>query len=155
MSQHDGAALDDRDLAAAGLVHRRVARAAGLRAGREHVAAELGALAGQRRGEDLDAMPGGRATAAAALAGADDGDLPASSRRSSWLRRSSRPAAMRLATASVGLVSPRSTWLSIGALTPRALGEVAQREVHRLAQGAHARADVDRLVELVGEEPRA
>ena len=50
---------------------------------------------------------------------------------------------MRLATCSVGLVSPRSTWLSIGALTPRALGEVAQREVHRLAQRAHARADVD------------
>src|SRR3954470_13443748 len=44
--------------------------------------------------------------------------VPASSRRRSWLRRSSRPAAMRLATWSVGLVSPRSTWLSIGALTP-------------------------------------
>src|SRR4051794_23356731 len=44
--------------------------------------------------------------------------VPASSRRRSWLRRSSRPAAMRLAICSVGLVSPRSTWLSIGALTP-------------------------------------
>ena len=69
--------------------------------------------------------------------------VPDSSRRRSWLRRSSRPAAIRLATCSVGLVSPRSTWLSIGALTPRALGEVAQREVHRLAQRADPRADVD------------
>src|SRR5690242_9842913 len=43
---------------------------------------------------------------------------PDSSRRSSWLRRRSRPAAMREATCSVGLVSPRSTWLSIGAETP-------------------------------------
>jgi hypothetical protein len=44
--------------------------------------------------------------------------LPPSSRRSSWLRLSSRPVAIRPAVASVGLVSPRSTWLSIGALTP-------------------------------------
>src|SRR3954471_2220313 len=44
--------------------------------------------------------------------------VPSSSRRRSWLRRSSRPEAMRAATWSVGLVSPRSTWLSIGADTP-------------------------------------
>ena len=43
---------------------------------------------------------------------------PPSSRRSSCDRRSSRPAAMRAATVSVGLVSPRSTCESIGALTP-------------------------------------
>ena len=43
---------------------------------------------------------------------------PASSRRRSWDSRSSSPAAMRVATVSVGLVSPRSTWESIGALTP-------------------------------------
>src|SRR6478672_7573263 len=42
---------------------------------------------------------------------------PSSSRRSCDSVRSSPPA-IRLATASVGLVSPRSTWLSIGALTP-------------------------------------
>src|SRR3954451_18013366 len=41
-----------------------------------------------------------------------------SSRRSSWDRLSSRPWAMRPAVASVGLVSPRSTWESIGAETP-------------------------------------
>ena len=56
---------------------------------------------------------------------------------------------MRLATWSVGLVSPRSTWLSIGATDAAALGEVAQAEVHRLAQRAHARADVDRDFHLV------
>src|SRR3954451_3918909 len=43
---------------------------------------------------------------------------PSSSRRRSWLRRRSSPAAMRPATTIVGLVSPRSTWESIGALTP-------------------------------------
>ena len=57
---------------------------------------------------------------------------------------------MRAATASVGLVSPRSTWLSICAETAGAVGQVAQREVHRLAQRAHARPDV----ELLGERWR-
>src|SRR3954470_12121616 len=41
-----------------------------------------------------------------------------SSRRRSCDRRSSSPEAIRLATCRVGLVSPRSTWLSIGAETP-------------------------------------
>ena len=41
-----------------------------------------------------------------------------SSRRSSCESESSRPAAILAATASVGLVSPRSTWESIGADTP-------------------------------------
>src|SRR4051794_25245590 len=43
---------------------------------------------------------------------------PPSSRRRSCDRLSSSPAAMRAATCSVGLVSPRSTWESIGADTP-------------------------------------
>src|SRR3954447_17472699 len=43
---------------------------------------------------------------------------PSSSRRSSCDRRSSRPSAILPATGSVGLGSPRSTWESIGALTP-------------------------------------
>src|SRR3954447_8324081 len=43
---------------------------------------------------------------------------PLSSRRSSCDSRRSRPPAILPATASVGLVSPRSTWESIGALTP-------------------------------------
>ena len=49
---------------------------------------------------------------------------------------------MRLATVSVGLVSPRSTWESIGAETPLRYGEVAQAQVHALAEGADAGADV-------------
>src|SRR3954451_23297637 len=44
--------------------------------------------------------------------------VPPSSRRRSWERRRSSPAAMRPATVSGGLVSPRSTWESIGAETP-------------------------------------
>ena len=51
---------------------------------------------------------------------------PPSSRRSSCESRSSRPAAIRAATVSVGLVSPRSTCESIGALTPlRSRGRAA------------------------------
>src|SRR4051812_31285081 len=44
--------------------------------------------------------------------------MPSSSIRSSWLSRRSSPAAIRAATCSVGLVSPRSTCESIGAETP-------------------------------------
>ncbi len=43
---------------------------------------------------------------------------PCSSRRKSCDRRSSSPAAIRAATVNVGLVAPRSTCESIGALTP-------------------------------------
>ena len=58
--ERDRALEDDEGLAEAGLVHRRVARA---RAGRKRVLGDLGALAGQRRREDLVRV------AAAALAG--------------------------------------------------------------------------------------
>ena len=68
--QPQRAALDDRGLARAGLVHRRVAGAAGRGAGRERVARDLGALAGQRRREDLVAVAVG--AAGAALVGAHD-----------------------------------------------------------------------------------
>src|SRR5919204_25080 len=50
---------------------------------------------------------------------------PPSSSRRSWDSRSSRPAAMRAATCSVGLVSPRSTWESIGAETPERAALIA------------------------------
>ena len=49
---------------------------------------------------------------------------------------------MRLATVSVGLVSPRSTWESIGAETPLRTARSRRREVHALAERADARADV-------------
>src|SRR3954447_2954983 len=59
--QRDGAALDDGDLPAAGLVHRRGALPAGGRTGRQLVAAELGALSGKRRREDLELVACGAA----------------------------------------------------------------------------------------------
>ena len=66
---------------------------------------------------------------------------PPSSRRSSCERRSSRPAAIRAATVSVGLVSPRSTCESIGALTPLRSARSRSERPDRLAQRLHARAD--------------
>ena len=56
--------------------------------------------------------------ARAAVGGRTTLTVPPSSRRRSWERRSSSPAAIRPAIVSVGLVSPRSTWESIGAETP-------------------------------------
>ena len=117
--QNDGAALDQRGLAAARLVHRRIAGAAGDRPGRQRVARELGALAGQRRREDLVAVAGdARSVPCGARRARTTVTAPSSSRRSSCESRSSSPAAIRVATCSVGLVSPRSTCESIGALTP-------------------------------------
>jgi hypothetical protein len=76
--QHDAALLDERALAAARLVHRRVAGAAGDGRGCEDVAGELRALAGQRRREDLGAVAGGAvARARPAVAGTDDRHGPA------------------------------------------------------------------------------
>src|SRR3954453_7056557 len=55
--QDDLPALDERGLARAGLVHRRVAGRARARPRVEEVAGELGPLAGQRRGEKLVGVP--------------------------------------------------------------------------------------------------
>ena len=116
MTQHHGARLDQRGLARAGLVHGRVAGAAGARAGRERVARDLGALAGQRRREDLVAVAA--APPRRRSSRADDGHGAGLVEAQSWRQRRSSPAAMRAATCRVGLVSPRSTWESIGAETP-------------------------------------
>ena len=59
-------ALDEAGLARAGLVHRRVAGAAGAGPGLDGVAGDLGALAGERRREDLPAVAVGAAGAAVA-----------------------------------------------------------------------------------------
>ena len=56
--------LDEAGLARARLVHRRVAGAAGTGPGLNGVAGDLGALAGERRSEDLPAMAVGAARAA-------------------------------------------------------------------------------------------
>ena len=67
MTRTTCALVHEGHLAAAGLVHRRVAGAAGGGARREDVARQLGALAGQRRREDLGrgrpAPPGRRSPA--------------------------------------------------------------------------------------------
>jgi hypothetical protein len=105
------------------------------------VAAELGALAGQRRGQDLDGVAA--AAAAAALARADDRDdallveaqqlaepqLEAGRDAAGDLQRRARLAALDLAE-------------HRGA-DAAALREVAQAQIHRLAQRAHAGTDVD------------
>src|SRR3954469_12968438 len=141
--EDDAALLDEGDLAAAGLVHRRVAGAARAGAGAERVAAELGPLTGQRRGEDLEGVALlGRAAAAALLRPDDrhgarlveaqelaEAQLEPGGDTAGDLERRARLAALDLAE-------------HRGA-DARAQRQVAQREVHRLAQGAHARPDVD------------
>ena len=67
--EDDRAGLDVKRLAAARLVHRRVAGAAGGGAGLERVQRDLGALAGQRRGQLLDAVAAAPARAALAARG--------------------------------------------------------------------------------------
>src|SRR3954447_16569286 len=93
---------------------------------------------------------------------------PSSSRRSSCDRRRSRPSAMRAATASVGLVSPRSTWESIGAETPqrsarsRSESDIASRSALILgptvarARGwvCSATATYDRTLSRTAHRPR-
>ena len=134
--------VDEADLARAGLVHRRVAGAAGRGAGREDVARELGALAGQRRREDLVAVAGASPPRRRSRARTIE-TAPPSSRRSSCRGADRGPAAIRAATCSVGLVSPRSTWLSIGAETPERSARSRRHRSMRLAQRAHAGADGD------------
>src|SRR3954447_685014 len=58
-----GAGLDERGLAAAGLMHGRVAGAAGLRTGRQDVMRALGAQPRRRRGQDLVAVTASPAVA--------------------------------------------------------------------------------------------
>ena len=69
----DRAALDERSLPTPGLMPRGITRAPGDRTGRQRVSRELGALAGQRRGEDLIAVARHDGRSRAAFAGAHDG----------------------------------------------------------------------------------
>src|SRR4051812_41474926 len=144
-------ALDQRDLAAARLVDRRVALAAGRGARRQHVAAELGALARQRRREDLERVAGARAAAAAAVGGADDAD-------DALLVQAQELAEPELEAGgdATGDGEGRAGLAALdlgehGRADAAALGEVAQRQVHGLAQGPDARSDVDLRLELVDE----
>src|SRR5215217_1056671 len=141
--EHDGPVLDEGDLAAPRLVHRRVAGAARACTGGERVAAELRALAGEWRGEDLERVPLLGRAAAAALGGTDDRDgaglveaqelaeleLEARGDPAGDLQRGAGLAPLDLAEHRRGHAA--------------AHGELAQGEVHRLAKRPHARADVD------------
>ena len=143
MSQHDRAGLDERGLAAARLVHRRVAGAARRGAGRQHVARELGALAGQRRRQDLvrrwpRRLPSRRA---AARSRRTTVTAPSSSSRSSW-----REAQVEAGGDARGDLQRRARLAALDLREHRradagALREVAQREAHRLPQRTDARAD--------------
>ena len=132
-------ALDDRGLTRAGLVARRVAGAAGDGARRERVARDLGAQAGQRRREHLVGVAAG--AAAATLAAAHDRDrallVEAQQLREPQLEARGDPAGdlqRRARLAALDLAEHRRR-------DAGALGEVAQREVHRLAQRLDARPD--------------
>src|SRR5690348_4684741 len=70
--EDDGAGLDQRGLAAAGLVHRRVAGSAGDRARGQRVARQLRSLTGQRRRQDLVAVPAYAAGALSPLVATHD-----------------------------------------------------------------------------------
>jgi len=134
--ERDGAARDDHRLARAGLVHRRVPGRARARAGGERVLGHLGALSGQRRGEDLV----GVAVAALrpALVAADDAHRallvepqqlgepqvqPARDPPGDLERRARLPP--------LDLAEHRGGHARAGR-------QLAQGEVHRLAQGADA-----------------
>jgi hypothetical protein len=135
--ERDLPALDQRALAAARLVHGRIAGAAGLCARRERVARELGPQPGRRRGEDLVAMA--TAPALAALAGAHDRDRPGLVEAQQLREPQVEPPsdAGRDRQGRAGLAA-----LDLGEHRrgdARALREVAQRERQPLAQGADPR----------------
>ena len=116
--------------------------------GAELVARQLGALAGQRRREDLERVAGGPA-AAPALGGADDADVVGLVEPEQLREAQVQPVGdaggdgeRRARLAALDLREHRRR-------DAGALGEVAQAEVHRLAQRPDPRADVDLLVELL------
>ena len=131
-----------RGLAAARLVHRRVAGAAGDRAGGQRVARELGALAGQRRGEDLVAVAAGAGRARCAARRARTTMtapllVEAQQLRQAQLqavRDPGRDLQRRARLAALDLREHRRA-------DARALRQVAQRQVHRLAQRADPGAE--------------
>ena len=137
--EHDRTALYKRGLARAGLVHRWVVRAAGRGARTQHVAAELGALAGQRRRQDLEDVAA--AAAGAPLVRAHDGDRPAlveaQQLRKRQLESGGDPRRRLKRRARLATLDLRQHRRADAA----ALGEIAQREAHRLAQRANARAE--------------
>jgi hypothetical protein len=112
------------------------------------VAAQLGALAGQRRGQDLELVAGGPAPAPA-LGAADDRD------RVGLVQAQQLAEAQLQAEGDAGGDGERRRGLAALDLREHrgadaaALREVAQRQVHRLAQRADPRADLDLVIDLL------
>jgi hypothetical protein len=112
------------------------------------VAAQLGALAGQRRGQDLE-LVAGRPAAPPALGAPDDGDVvglvEAQQLAEPQLEAVGDAAGDREGRARLAALDLREHRGADAA----ALREVAEAEVHRLAQGADAGADLDLVVDLL------
>src|SRR4051794_15857587 len=137
--QGHGAPLDDRGLARAGLVAGWVAGTTRAAPRRQRVPRDLGAQAGQRRGEHLVGMPPG--AAAAAVAAAHDRDH-ALLGQAPELREPQVQPGGDLA----GDLQRRARLPALDLRQHRRrhagpLGELAQREVHRLPKRLHARPD--------------
>jgi hypothetical protein len=134
----DGPAGDDDRLPRPRLVHRRVAGGARARAGLERVLGDLGALAGQRRREDLEGVA--VAALAAAVLAPDDRDRPllveAQQLRQPQLEAAGDPGGGLQRRARLAALDLAEHWRRHAG----AFGEVAQRQVHRLAKRADARA---------------
>jgi hypothetical protein len=140
--QDERAALHQRRLAATGLVARWVAGAARARSGGQRVARELRPLAGNRRGEDLVAVPGRVAGSLSTLRAAHDRDrtvlVEAQQLREPQLQTGRDPPGhpySRAGLAALDLREHRSAYAA-------ALGEVAEREAHRFTQSTDAGTQV-------------
>ena len=132
---------DHGGLAGAGLVHRRVVGPAGHGARLEPVLGELGALARERRGEHLVAVAGSARAACAALARPHHRDALPLVQPQQLGQRQLQPGGdpgghgqRRAGLAALHLGQHRRGDAAAG-------GQLAQRQVHALAQGADAGAD--------------
>jgi NTE family protein len=136
--QNDLPRLHQSGLPAAGLVHRGIPGTAGDRPRRKGVAGELGSLAGQRGGEDLIAMPGRPVGARAALVMANDLDRPRLVEAQQLGEAQVKASGDALSDLQRGRRLPALDLREHRRAHAAAVGEVAQRQVHALAQGANA-----------------
>src|SRR5436309_2293984 len=139
--EDQGSLLHKRGLTAARLMHRRVAWASRDSAGGEGVARELGALTGQRRGEDLVAVTLDARRALPALASQHDGHRPVliqpQQLRELELEPARDPAGdgqRRTRLSALDLREHRRAYSG-------ALGKVSERELHCLAQSSNPIAE--------------
>ena len=139
--QDDAALLDERRLAAAGLMDRRVIRRPGRSARSERVPGELGALSGLGRGEDLEPVAAARVAAAAAVGGAHDGDgsllVEAQQLRETKVQSRGDPARNGEGRTGLAALDLRKH----GRAHPAALREIPERQSLGFAQRLDARSD--------------